>query len=275
MKLGLGTAIFALALLSVSQGSAAPETRAQCAYKGDPKACAPYGCIPADPNADPDMIQSRAGFCGACQPNRDDECSGGKCRADGTCTQWDAAPAPPTVWPHFHLLVGDVSLGILSGKDVQPIFGVGYVFQGAFVSVAPVKRVDGPYLAENLPWLYWNAGITAAFAGASENVFADAGLTAYDPALPFLLTTVSLGGLYQRAGASIWNVVNTSENEDRAGPDLSLGFLENVFVRFAYLWPLRGSDGTQEAIVSILYMRDLASDLVPNRFHTFLPDAFR
>jgi hypothetical protein len=263
-------------VLFASPGRGDDLGRVSCVYHGDPDTCSPYGCLSASTETNPDLIDpnDKAGFCGSCRT--DSDCGGAKCNLDkGTCSLWNRPPPPPTVWPHFGLLVGDTSLAFAASKDVQPIVGVGYVFQGAFSRVAPVKKVDGFYLAENLPRLYWNVGLTAAFAGEGQNVFGEAGLTHYHPGWPLLMTTSSLGVLYEREGSAIWKVTNETENEDRLGPDITLGFLQNVFVRVAYMLPLRGSDDSRQTVVSILYMRDLASDLIPDQFHAYLPDAFR
>ena len=261
---------FAALLIATCTASASAQDiagRAACELR-HAHVCAPYACVPTDPNADPDFVKD--GFCGKCTPGHDEQCGGSKCNPDGTCSFWDAAPPPPTIWPHFNLFVGDVSLAIPKGHDVEPIVAVGYLCQGAFASVRPVKEVGGPYVIENLPWLYWNVGATAAFAGKSQNLFVDAGLTGYYPGFPLALTTISVGALYQRTGAAIWK----KQTEDRAGPALTLGFLQNLFVRFGWLM-VHGKGDNPAIVVSLLYMRDLAGDLVPDRFQKYLPEAFR
>jgi len=281
MSRALPWLVAAIALFASRLSSAEGEQRADCKYNDRANSCMPYGCLPAPslgPEPDPDLNQNQgnAGFCGLCRKGHDEDCAGAHCRDDGTCSAWPAAPPPPSVWPHFSLLVGDASLGFQKNKDVQPILGVGYVFQGAFVSVKPTKEVGGgPYVAENLPWLYWNVGATGAFAGESQNVFLDLGLTAYYPGFPLAITIIGTGALYQREGAAIWKFGNTVQNQDRLGPDLTIGFLQNLFVRGAWLFPLRGDEGASQFVLSILYMRDLAGDLVPDRFQKYLPAAFR
>jgi hypothetical protein len=256
----------------------ADDPPAECRYNSRANTCMPYGCLP-DPalgqDLDPDLNRDKPGFCGLCRPGHDEDCAGARCNANGTCSVYPDAPPPPPVWPHFHLLVGDASLSI-EESEVRPLLGVGYVFQGAFVSVKPVKELDGgPYIAQNLPWLYWNVGATGAFAAESQNVFIEAGLTGYYPGFPLAITTLTAEALYQREGATIWQLGDTSENDDRLGPALVVGFLQNLFLRGAWLFPIRGDQGKSQVVVSILYMRDLAGDLIPNRFHKYLPEAFR
>jgi hypothetical protein len=258
-----------MTLLAASAAAHDADGRATCELHYA-NVCAPYGCVPADLNANPDLAPQNTGFCGKCTPGHDEQCGGAKCNADGTCSFWAAAPPPPTIWPHFSLLVGDASIAMTNGQDVQPIVGVGYLLQGAFTSVNPVKLVRGPYVAQNLPWLYWNLGASAAFGGASQNLFVDAGLTAYYPGFPLAITTISVGALYQRTGTAIWK----QRTQDRVGPDLTFGFLQNLFVRVAWL-PLHAHGDDAAFVVSLLYMRDLVDDLVPDRFQKYLPEAFR
>jgi hypothetical protein len=276
MRRRLALSVAAMATLTSVVGAADDEERATCVYRGTTNPCAPYACVPVDLETDPDLLPPKPlAYCGKCTPGRDEECAGAKCNPDGTCSAWPAASPPPKVWPHFQLVVGDASLAIEPNKDAEPIVGVGYLFQGAFDSVAPVKEVGGPYIAPNLPWLYWDVGVSAAFGGAGQNVFGSAGLTVYDPKLPLSMTTLGVGAVYQRVGTAIWRIPGSFQNEDRLGPDLTIGFLQNVFLRAAWLLPLGGNDDERALLFSVIYMRDLAGDLVPDMFHKYLPDALK
>jgi len=59
----------------------------------------------------------------------------------------------------------------------------------------------------------------------------------------------------------------------RLGPAATLGFLQNLYVRGAYVFPLSGPVDEGAVILSAVYMRDLAADLVPDRFRKYLPEA--
>jgi hypothetical protein len=191
------------------------------------------------------------------------------------CASFDPSPPPESVWPHFHLLVTDAAFNFADQDSPKPIVSAGYMFQGAFHSTHPRKFDDHGYLTTDLPHLYWNVAGTLAFAGPAQNVFVDAGITLYVPAAPLAITTLSLGAEFQRLGASVWKLGNGTENEDRLGPVASVGIIQNVFVRVAYVFPVRGPTDHGALIVGVSYMKDLLSDLVPDRFKKFLPTTLK
>jgi len=145
------------------------------------------------------------------------------------------------------------------------------MFQGALSKTAPQKFNQRGWYTPDLPRLYFNVAGSIAAAGPAQNVFAEAGLTLYVPSAPIAITTLTLGGEFQRQGASIWKLGNSDENTDRLGPSASVGFLQNVFLRVSYLFPLRGPNDHGALIVGVAYMKDLLGDLVPDRFQRFLP----
>lgn len=248
---------------------AAPDGKIPCRW-GSATACAPFACLPEDPDANPDLLgpDSKA-YCGRC--TQDVQCGGSRCnRAEGTCARFGPAPAPGPVWPHFSLVVADLSVNLADSTDPRPIIGVGYLFQGALGRARPVLRDQGGFLYPDLPWLYGTLGASAAFAGPAQNLFVDAGLTLYRPGLPLALTTISAGALYQRQGSAIWRL-SREKNTDRLGPALTLGFLQDLYVRGAYVFRLDGLNDHGAWILSLVYMRDLADDLVPARFKKYLP----
>jgi hypothetical protein len=209
------------------------------------------------------------GFCGKCRNDR--FCGGAMCRPDGRCSTYDASPAPTPVWPRFHLLVTNASFNFLDATSPKPIVGVGYMFQGAFSRTEPQKFNQRGWYTPDLPRAYFNLAASIAFAGPAQNAFVEAGVTLYVPSAPAAITTLTLGAEYQRQGASIWKLGNSSENDDRLGPSVSVGFLQNVFVRASYVFPLRGPNDHGALIVGVAYMKDLLGDLVPDRFQRFLP----
>jgi len=248
------------------------------ACKYDPRdvsACAPYACNPDVPATTPvNLIAAGTpGFCGRCTNDR--FCGGAMCRPDGRCSTYDASPAPQPVWPRFHLLVTNAAFNFLDATDPKPIVSVGYMFQGAFSRTEPQKFDQRGYYTPDLPRAYFNAAASIAMAGPAQNTFIETGVTLYVPSAPVAITTLSLGGEFQRQGASIWKITNDSENEDRLGPSLSVGFLQNVFVRASYVFPLRGPNDHAALIVGVSYMKDLLGDLVPDRFQRFLPEALQ
>jgi hypothetical protein len=91
---------------------------------------------------------------------------------------------------------------------------------------------------------------------------------------PLALTTVSVGALYQRQGTAIWDF-DTAKNRDRVGPGVTLGFLQNVYLRGAYVFGVAGPDDHGAAILSLVYMRDLFDDLASDRFRKYLPKAMQ
>jgi hypothetical protein len=268
-----GHVIPMLAALLVAPSAMAGEERAACLY-GSTATCAPFACIPAaGPEVDRDAVGPNSpGFCGKC--TEDADCGGAKCEvAEGTCSKYDAPPIPRPIRPHFNLVVADVSLNLADATSPKPIVAVGYMYQVALREAKPMVRSGGGWITPDLPTFYLNAGVSAAFAGATQNLFADAGLTYYSPGMPVALTTLSFGALYQRLGPSIWN--GASGNSDRLGPAATLGFLQNLYVRGAYVFAVHGPVDDGAFILSLVYMRDLADDLVPDRFKKYLPEAFR
>jgi hypothetical protein len=272
VTLGAGVAAAAPDVVATPGAAAAPGQPRACTY--DPRditACAPYACEPDVPASTP-VNQIRAGtpgFCGRCTNDR--FCGGAACKADGRCSPYDASPPPQPVWPRFHLLVTNAAINFIDSTSPKPIVGVGYMFQGAFSRTAPQKFNQRGWYTPDLPRAYFNASASVAMAGPAQNAFVELGATLYLPSAPIAITTLSVGAEYQRQGASIWKVGNDDENEDRLGPSVSVGFLQNVFVRASYVFPLRGPNDHGALIVGIAYMKDLLGDLVPDRFQRFLP----
>ncbi len=266
--------LFLLATLASTQAFAQTEGKIDCKYKVEPQRCFPYACVPSSSEADPDFVEAEApGFCGPCRG--DSMCAGAKCQVNGLCSLYDEPTAPQRIWPHFNLAIADLSVGLLDGRSgAKPIFGAGYMFQGAFRRTTPVLLPSGGYVTRDLPTYYWNASATLAFAGSAQNVLAELGVTRYAPRLPLAIVTLSLGAVYQRQGASIWNVSDATQNVDRLGPGVSVGFLQNVFVRVSYLAVVRG-EANPTLLVSVLYMKDLFTELIPDRFQKFLPKGMR
>jgi hypothetical protein len=266
-------------IVAAAPATATAETgdKVACTYDpGNANTCAPFACLPdVPPGTDPFQIEAGTpGFCGRCDSDR--VCGGAQCRTDtGRCSTYDASPAPRPVWPHFNLLIADASFNFADAGSPKPIIGAGYLFQGAFKKTHPEKFDGHGFLTPELPRLYWNAGASLAMAGPAQNAFLDAGLTLYIPSAPAAITALSLGALYQRQGASIWKLNNGTENEDRLGPMLAVGFLQNVFLRVAYVFPLRGPTDHGAVIVGAAYMKDLLGDVVPDRFRKFLPSKLK
>lgn len=261
-----------------------PAPGAQCKYRGDRAACFPYGCVPVDQNGaailvdDPDLVAlGKPGRCGPC--TNDDQCGGAKCRmageGTGTCAPYDDSPPPRPFRPKFGLLVADLSFNVADSTDTRPIVSVGYLGQIALGEVRPAARPDGKgFIVENTPRWYLDGSAAAAFAGPSQNLFVTAGLTYYLYDGPIALTTVTLGALYQRQGTAIWEL-DTTANRDRLGPALTLGFMQNLYLRGGWVFGLAGPDHHGALIVSLVYMRDLFDDLVSDRFRKYLPQAMR
>jgi hypothetical protein len=254
-----------------ARAQAEPGDKLSCKWNPDDTSqCAPLACNPPA-NVDENMVAPGAtGFCGKCRTDR--ACGGARCNlATGRCSQYDSTPPPQPVWPHFHLLVTDATFNFLDADSPKPIVGAGYLFQGAFGKTNPQKFDGGGYFTPELPHTYWDVGASVAFAGPAQNLFANAGLTRYAPGAPLAITTLSLGLLFQRQGASIWKPANDTVNEDRLGPTASVGLLQNVFVRVSYVFPLRGPNDHGALLVGVTYLKDLLGDLVPDRFRKFLP----
>ncbi len=278
----LSLVLFALLLAAAPAVRAADDdpagSRLSCRYDpSDGSECAPYACVPdVPPGTDENMIPpGTPGFCGKCPAGADRFCGGAACKGNGLCAVFDHSPRPQPVWPHFHLLVTDLAVNLFDGPDSKPMVSAGYVFQGAFTKTQPEKFDAHGYLTSDLPRNYWNVGAVMALAGPAQNVFVNAGLTRYMPSAPLFLTTVSLGAEYQRQGSSVWRVTNSDVNEDRVGPTVSIGFLQNVFVRVSYVFAVRGPNDHGALIVGVSYMKDLLSDLVPDRLKRFLPAQFK
>ncbi len=262
-----------------SPAVAADAEHGQCFYKGDRAKCFPYGCVPVSPAgeaiSDPDLVMPGApGLCGPCTNN--DQCGGAKCRGPGeasagTCVPVDDSPAPRPFRPRFGLLVADLSFNVADSDDTRPIVSAGYLGQISLGAVRPAARPDGKgFIVPDTPRFYLEGGASAAFAGPSQNLFVWLGLTYYLFNGPVALTTVTVGGLYQRQGTAIWDL-DTAKNRDRVGPGLALGFMQNLYLRGAYVFGVAGPDDHGAVIVSLLYMRDLFDDLVSDRFRKYLP----
>lgn len=254
---------------------AAADEKLPCHYDpNDVAACAPYACVPDVPAGTDELsiATGTPGFCGKCQSDR--FCGGAACKGSGLCARFDASPRPQPVWPHFHLLVTDAAFNLADGPSPRPIVSAGYLFQGAFGETAPEKFESHGYLTSALPRYYWNAGATVALAGPAQNVFVDGGLTLYAPSAPLAVTTLTAGFEYQRQGSAIWRPSGAA-NEDRLGPSVSVGFLQNVFLRMAYVFPLHGFNDHGALILGVSYMKDILGDLVPDRLRRFLPATFK
>jgi hypothetical protein len=266
---------------AAAEGGAAATTGA-CSYRGDLDACFPYGCVAVDaagrPIAgDPDLIRKGTpGRCGPC--TSDDQCGGARCRVSGqgagTCAAHDDTPPPLPIRPKFSLLVADVSVNLADSADSRPIVSVGYLGQIALRSARPMVREGGGFITPDPPRFYADASLSAAFAGPAQNVFATAGVTYYLFSGPLALTTLAVGALYQRQGSEIWQL-DAAKNRDRVGPAVTLGFLQNLYLRGAYVFGVAGPDHHGAVILSLIYMRDLASDLASSRFTKHLPKALR
>ena len=275
--------LLAAIALAASPPAAAAGDHGACLYKGDRAKCFPYGCVPVSPTgdaiSDPDLVPPGApGLCGPCMNN--DQCGGGRCRpageeGAGTCVPVDKSPAPRPFRPRFGLLVADLSVNFADSAEARPIVSAGYLGQISLGEVRPAARPDGKgFIVPDTPRFYLEGGASAAFSGPTQNLFAWAGLTYYLFDGPLALTTVSVGALYQRQGTAIWDT-DTAKNRDRVGPGLALGFLQNLYVRGAYVFGVAGPDHHGAMIVSLVYMRDLMDDLLSDRFRKYLPTAMR
>ena len=274
LAVALTAAVVAVCAATATAAEAADGPGAPRACKYDPRdvsACAPYACNPDVPDGTRvNLIAAGTpGFCGKCTNDR--FCGGAMCRPDGRCSTYDASPVPAPVWPRFHLLVTNAAFNFLDASSAKPIVGVGYMFQGAFSKTEPQKFNQRGWYTPDLPRVYFNLAGSVAAAGPAQNAFAEAGVTLYLPSAPVAITTLSLGVEFQRQGASIWKIGNDSENDDRLGPSASIGFLQNVFVRASYVFPLRGPTDHAALIIGVAYMKDLLGDLIPDRFQRFLP----
>ena len=272
---------------AVAPATAAPDGPAPvaCVLKSD--SCFPYGCVPIDAagtplpveSVDPDTMPSDApGRCGFCRTTED--CGGTRCRKPGeegagTCVAQDASPLPRAFRPRFGLLVADASMNFADSADSRPIVSAGFMGQLSLETARPAVRSDGPgFIIADPPRWYADLSATAAFAGPAQNLFVSLGLTYYLFSGPLALSTVTLGALYQRQGTAIWEL-DTDKNRDRVGPALTLGFMQNLYLRGAYVFGVAGPDHHGAAIVSIIYMRDLFDDLASDRFRKYLPKAMQ
>jgi hypothetical protein len=193
----------------------------------------------------------------------------------GTCKPYDDSPPVREFRPRFGLLVADLSFNFADSADPRPIFSAGYLGQVALGPVRAAARADGKgFIVPNTPRWYVEGGASAALAGPSQNLFVWAGFSRYIYDGPAALTTISGGVLYQRQGTAIWDP-DTSKNRDRVGLGVAFGFLQNVYLRGAYVWGVAGPDHHGAVIVSLVYMRDLFDDLVSDRFRKYLPKAMQ
>jgi hypothetical protein len=269
MKSGREAAALLVALLC----SSAPSARAQqCSYKRDVEArCANLGCL-AQPGAT--ALPGAPGVCGACVT--DDDCGGVQCSA-GQCAGRKAIVVTPEPWyPHYHLAIIDAAFDVHrhDGLGIDPIFGSGYWFRGAFrdISVAPARDGRGGWEANDPPRWYFHLGASLAVVSSAQNVFAEAALFHYTPVAPLAITGYSVGALYQREGQAILKLANEAENSDRLGPALGFEFLHNLTLRVSYVLPMGGPLNYQSVMVSLIYMKSLLSDLVPQPYQKFVPD---
>jgi hypothetical protein len=53
------------------------------------------------------------------------------------------------------------------------------------------------------------------------------------------------------------------------------GFLQNLYIRGAYVFAVAGPDKHGAVLMSLVYMRDLFGDLVSDRFTKYLPEALQ
>jgi hypothetical protein len=262
-----------------------PAAPVACEFKGDPQTCFPYGCVPVDaagnpvPLDNPDLVPPGGpGRCGVCTTN--DECGGAKCRKPGeegagTCVAHDKSPAPRPFRPRFGLMVAELSFNLADADDTRPIVGAGFLGQLSLETARPAVRQDGPgFIIADPPRWYADLGATAAFAGPAQNLFVSLGVTYYLFSGPLALSTVTAGALYQRQGSAIWEL-DSDKNRDRLGPALTLGFMQNLYLRGAYVFGLAGPDHHGAVIVSLIYMRDLFDDLASDRFRKYLPKAMQ
>jgi len=228
--------------------------------------CGDYGCVVAGVT-DPDLIATGTeGTCQLCLI--DAECDGLKCdRANGTCQKEIQPAIPPKAFrPSFHLAVADMTVDSAGGN---PVVGVGYIYQVALREAHPQPRTGGGWITSDLPSWYGSLGASAALAGERQNVFIEAGLAYYSPGMPLFLSTLGLSALYQRQGEEVWSLGDDEHNTDRLGPAFTLGFLQNAYLRLSYEFPLRGPE-SGAWLLSVIYMKDLVNDLVPDRFQKFI-----
>jgi len=257
-----------IAMLAAWAGSG---DKTPCRY-GCLNCCGNLGCVPEDTSINRDRISAKQHrgdsvktYCGKCL--RDADCGGTKCGRDGLCASDSPPPVPRPFWPTFHLLTTEIAFAkdtnIFAGFVLHPIIGAGYVFEGAFRKVAPLKRADGSYVATELPAWYWDAGGSLAFSTGSQNAFGQLGITYYHPAI--FISSYSLIGLYQRNGAALWK----ASSSNRTGAALSLCIMNNAYVKGGYLLSF-DNKGKSGAYFSLAYMKDLFSAL-PDRYRKYLP----
>jgi hypothetical protein len=251
--------------------------RVSCSFDpADNTHCGRFACVPSVPSGtDENMIEPKTpGFCGRCTSDR--FCGGAACNQQtGVCATFKASPRPEPVWPHFHLMVTDVTVNLLDSSAATPFIGAGYMFQGAFRKTHPESFDGHGYLTRDLPRIYWDVAATLAVAGPAQNLFIDAGLAFYIPAAPLFITSVALRAEYQRQGHSIWNPVNDTRNDDRLGPAIAIGILQNLYLHAAYVFALRGPNDHGALLIGLMYMKDLLQDLVADRYQKFLPSELK
>jgi hypothetical protein len=232
--------------------------------------CFPYGCIPETTNQNRDIVKSKQSsgdttiktYCGKCFEDAD--CGGAKCE-NGLCSKYVSPVPPRPIWPSFQLITTEIAFAnCTTAYFKHPIISAGYLFEGAFRKVVPLKRVDGSFVAVDLPKFYWHAGGAFAFSGSSQNIFGEIGITYYYPVI--LFSSYSLLGEYQRTGSALWN----SPSLNRVGPVLSLSIMQNIYLKGGYLLSV-DNNGKSTAYGSIAYMKDLLGDLAPDRYKKYLP----
>jgi hypothetical protein len=149
------------------------------------------------------------------------------------------------------------------------------MFQGAFGKTHPMQLDDGGWVTNRLPRLYFALALTAAFTPDAQALGIDLGLALHATLIP-AVSSYSISVVYQRQGATIWDFQDTTENYDRVGPALTVGFCYNLYLRFGYLWHVRGNPTDEGSfLISVIYMRDLVNDLVPDKYRSFLPPSLK
>jgi hypothetical protein len=239
-------------------------------------------CLPQGLGSRP-ILMIRAGTpgtCGRCtdganEAERDRLCGGLKCLPSGVCQTAPTPSVPEAVWPRFHLFVTDLTFNAVDEAPFRPVLSTGYVFQGAFHKVRFEPDPQGGFVATALPRWYFDGGGLIALAGPAQNLFAQLGLTYYWPGGPVGITTVSAGALYQRQGSAIWKLGDTDQNIDRAGPVLTFGILQSLFVRASYVFAIRGPTDEGAFLISLTYMKSLVENLVPGQLIRFVPESWR
>jgi hypothetical protein len=271
--------LLALASHAAAQQCVQPAPGACTVQQNIPQSCVELACVPDDAS------HSQQGDPGHCKPcdTRDadlgaEQCGGRACLANGHCDVGIVISPPQPIRPKFHLLIVDVTVPLVDARDARykPIVGAGYLHQRALRSTEPVRACDGGWTS-TVPSLYLDLGASLAFGGNAQNAFANAGLSWHLAGHKLAISHVSGGALYQRVGASIWELSDSTENGDRLGPYAAVGFLYNLFVRASYVWAVSHDNPHDHGafLLSAVYMRDLIDDLVPDRFTKHIPSKYR